>query len=62
MRVLVCVYVDDFLYSGTDGFVEFITCALKSKFIIGSENKMPMTFTGIELKDSGNSLEMSQTD
>ena len=23
---------------------------------------MPMTFTGIELKDSGNSLEMSQTD
>ena len=45
LKGLICIYVDDFLWAGTDLFCASVVKVLRTKFLIGS----PASFTYIGL-------------
>ena len=47
---LICIYVDDFLYAGTEGFYRNVIQRLKQKFLIGSTESIAFTYVGLSIK------------
>ena len=49
---LICIYVDDFLWTGTVLFETEVIAKLKSKFLIGSSASIAFTYVGLSIKGS----------
>ena len=47
---LICIYVDDFLWTGTVLFETEVIAKLKSKFLIGSSASIAFTYVGLSIK------------
>ena len=47
---LVCIYVDDFLWTGTALFARQVIAKLKNKFLIGSSASITFTYVGLSVK------------
>ena len=46
---IICIYVDDFLWAGTELFEETIIAQLKSKFLIGSSGSATFRYIGLNI-------------
>ena len=53
---LVCIYVDDFLWTGTALFARQVIAKLKNKFLIGSSASITFTYVGLSVKSYKNGL------
>ena len=58
---IVCIYVDDFLWSGTIQFEEQVIKKLKRKFLIGSSASIAFTYVGLSIKSYGDGITIDQT-
>merc|ERR1712179_204324 len=47
---IICIYVDDFLYAGTQLFCNMVIEKLKEKFLIGSAEAINFTYVGLRVK------------
>ena len=59
---LICIYVDDFLYSGTHLFCQMIMKKLKEKFLIGSSESITFTYVGLSIKSYRDGLTIDQNE
>ena len=57
---IICVYVDDFLFGGTQLFLDTIIKKLINKFRIGSSAKITFTYVGINFNAYRDGLTMDQ--
>ena len=59
---IICIYVDDFLWSGTPCFENEVINKLKGKFLIGSSASIAFTYVGLSIKsyDDGITIDQSQ--
>ena len=59
---IICIYVDDFLWSGTTCFEEQVINKLKEKFLIGSSASIAFTYVGLSIKsyDDGITIDQNQ--
>ena len=57
---VICVYVDDFLYCGTQVFVNSIIKTLMKKFKIGSSANITFTYVGIRVNSYQDGITMDQ--
>ena len=57
---LVCIYVDDFLWTGTALFARQVIAKLKNKFLIGSSASITFTYVGLSVKSYKNGLTIDQ--
>ena len=60
LQGIICVYVDDFLFGGTQLFLDSIIKKLINKFRIGSSAKITFTYVGINFNAYGDGLTMDQ--
>ena len=58
---LLVTHVDDFLWGGTDVFVENVIKPLHKIFEIGSINKKAFRYLGLDLKEGDSSIVISQS-
>ena len=58
---LICIYVDDFLYAGTEGFYRNVIQRLKQKFLIGSTESIAFTYVGLSIKTYKDGITIDQT-
>ena len=56
----VCIYVDDFLWTGTDLFAREVIEKLKNKFLFGSSESITFTYVGLSVKSYKNGLIIDQ--
>ena len=56
----ICLYVDDFLFTGTQNFVETIINNLMKKFKIGSTGKVNFTYVGLRVNSYTDGLTVDQ--
>ena len=56
----ICLYVDDFLFTGTQNFVETIINNLMKKFKIGSTGKVNFTYVGLRVNSYTDGLTIDQ--
>ena len=47
---IICIYVDDFLYAGTQRFCNMVIEKLKEKFLIGSAESLNFTYVGLRIQ------------
>ena len=47
---IICIYVDDFLYAGTQRFCDVVIGKLKEKFLIGIEESKNFTYVGLRIQ------------
>ena len=57
---VICVYVDDFLYSGTQEFVNSVIKTLMEKFKIGSSANITFTYVGLRVNSYQDGITMDQ--
>ena len=60
LQGIICVYVDDFLFGGTQLFLDTIIKKLINKFRIGSSAKITFTYVGINFNAYNDGLTMDQ--
>ena len=60
LQGIICIYVDDFLWTGTDLFHKKIITRLESKFLIGSSASVNFTYVGLSIKSYGDGLTIDQ--
>ena len=60
LQGIICVYVDDFLFAGTQLFLDTIIKKLINKFRIGSSAKITFTYVGINFNAYKDGLTMDQ--
>merc|ERR1712105_103555 len=53
---IICIYVDDFLYAGTQLFCNMVIEKLKEKFLIGSAEAINFTYVGLRVKSYKNGM------
>ena len=58
---IICIYVDDFLWSGTNNFKEQVIDKLKKKFLIGSSASVTFTYVGLSIKSYSDGITIDQT-
>ena len=58
---LICIYVDDFLWTGTNEFKEQVINELKEKFLIGSSASVTFTYVGLSIRSFGDGITIDQT-
>ena len=56
----ICLYVDDFLFTGTHNFIETIINKLMNKFKIGSTGKVNFTYVGLRVNSYTDGLTIDQ--
>ena len=57
---LICIYVDDFLYAGTESFYRNVIQKLKEKFLIGSTESIAFTYVGLSIKTYKDGITIDQ--
>jgi len=57
---IICIYVDDFLWSGTSYFEEQVINKLKVKFLIGSSASIAFTYVGLSIKSYEDGITVDQ--
>ena len=57
---IICIYVDDFLYAGTENFYKKVILKLKEKFLIGSTESMAFTYVGLSIKSYADGITIDQ--
>jgi len=57
---IICIYVDDFLYAGTQLFCNMVIEKLKEKFLIGSAEAINFTYVGLRIKSYKDGLTIDQ--
>ena len=57
---LICIYVDDFLYAGTENFYKKVILKLKEKFLIGNTESMAFTYVGLSIKSYADGITIDQ--
>ena len=57
---VICVYVDDFLYCGTQEFVNSVIKTLMEKFKIGSSANITFTYVGLRVNSYQDGITMDQ--
>ena len=58
---IICIYVDDFLYTGTENFYSNVILKLKEKFLIGSTESMAFTYVGLSIKSYADGITIDQS-
>ena len=58
---IICIYVDDFLWSGTENFEKQVINKLKEKFLIGSSASITFTYVGLSIKSYSDGITIDQT-
>ena len=58
---IICIYVDDFLWSGTRQFEEEVIKKLKGKFLIGISASISFTYVGLSIKSYDDGITIDQT-
>jgi len=57
---IICIYVDDFLYAGTQLFCNMVIEKLKEKFLIGSAEAINFTYVGLRIKSYKDGMTIDQ--
>ena len=57
---IICIYVDDFLYAGTENFYKNVILKLKENFLIGSTDSMAFTYVGLSIKSYADGITIDQ--
>ena len=57
---IICIYVDDFLYAGTQLFCNMVIEKLKEKFLIGSAEAINFTYVGLRVKSHKDGMTIDQ--
>ena len=57
---VICIHVDDFLYTGTADFYKWIISKLRSKFLVGSSDSVTFTYVGLRIKSYKDGLTVDQ--
>ena len=59
---IICIYVDDFLWTGTLQFYNKVITILKTKFLIGSSASISFTYIGLQIRsyDDGITVDQNQ--
>ena len=60
LQGIICIYVDDFLWSGTNSFYKKIIKRLQEKFLIGSSASITFTYVGLSIKAYKDGLTIDQ--
>ena len=60
LQGVICIYVDDFLWSGTNLFYKKIIKRLQEKFLIGSSASITFTYVGLSIKAYKDGLTIDQ--
>ena len=60
LQGIICIYVDDFLWAGTDSFYKKVIKQLESKFLIGSSASVTFTYVGLSVKSYKDGLTIDQ--
>merc|ERR1712121_311963 len=58
---IICIYVDDFLWSCTRQFEEKVIQKLKGKFLIGISASISFTYVGLSIKSYDDGITIDQT-
>merc|ERR1712142_1273411 len=58
---IICIYVDDFLWTGTITFQVKVIDELKKKFLIGSSASVTFTYVGLSIKSYKDGITIDQT-
>ena len=58
---LICIYVDDFLWAGTDLFYASVVKVLRTKFLIGSSASASFTYVGLCIKSYVDGITVDQS-
>ena len=59
---IICIYVDDFLWTGTVTFEVKVIGELKKKFLIGSSASVTFTYVGLSIKSYEDGITIDQTE
>ena len=57
---LICIYVDDFLWTGSISFYNCVIQKLKTKFLIGSAASKSFTYIGLQIRSYDNGITVDQ--
>ena len=60
LQGIICIYVDDFLWTGTELFQRKIITKLETKFLIGSSASVNFTYVGLSIKSYEDGLTIDQ--
>ena len=60
LQGIICIYVDDFLWTGTELFNKLVIQKLKSKFLIGSSSSITFTYVGLSIKAYNDGITIDQ--
>ena len=57
---LICIYVDDFLWTGSNNFYQTVIKVLVTKFLIGSSESSSFTYIGLNIRAYPNGITVDQ--
>merc|ERR1711913_178942 len=57
---IICIYVYDFLYAGTQMFCNMVIGKMKEKFLIGSAEAINFTYVGLRIKSYKDGMTIDQ--
>ena len=57
---IICIYVDDFLWTGSVDFYNQVIQVLKTRFLIGSSASTSFTYIGLQIKSYDNGITVDQ--
>ena len=57
---VICIYVDDFLWTGSINFYNLVIQKLKTKFLIGSSASSSFTYIGLQIKSYDDGITVDQ--
>ena len=57
---IICTYVDDFLWTGTENFETNIIQGIRSKFLIGSSGSSMFKYVGLNVISKNDSIVVDQ--
>ena len=60
LKGIISIYVDDFLYAGSDEFIECIIEKLKNKFLIGNSASMAFKYVGLITESTNEGILVDQ--
>ena len=56
----ICIYVDDFLWTGTERFEEAVISALRAKLLIGSSGSVAFRYVGLNICSNAEGISVDQ--
>ena len=59
---IICIYVDDFLWAGTNAFERMVIKKLKQRFLIGSSASKSFTYLGLRINSLQDGIFVDQTE